>query len=90
MPRKALTDRSAPTLPAAGVGWLLTRPGCPTASVWFGAKTKWVHGRRSIRGCLRPEVVFIVEGTTVSCSALCEASRKADEGTPPIRIVFSG
>ena len=37
MPRKPLTERRDPTLPAAGVGWFLTRPGCPTASAGFGA-----------------------------------------------------
>ena len=37
MPRKPLTDRSDPTLRAAGVGWFLTHPGCLTASAEFGA-----------------------------------------------------
>jgi hypothetical protein len=36
MPRKPLTLTEATTLPAAGVGWLLTRPGCPTASAGLG------------------------------------------------------
>jgi hypothetical protein len=35
---KALDADLATTLPAAGVGWSLTRPGCPTASAGFGAE----------------------------------------------------
>ena len=35
---KALDADVATTLPAAGVGWFLTRPGCPTASAGFGAE----------------------------------------------------
>lgn len=34
---KALDADVATMLPAAGVGWFLTRPGCPTASAGFGA-----------------------------------------------------
>ena len=35
---KALDADVATTLLAAGVGWFLTHPGCPTASAGFGAE----------------------------------------------------
>jgi hypothetical protein len=38
MPRKGLTPPSLRTLPAAGVGWFLAHPGCPTASAGLGAE----------------------------------------------------
>ena len=38
MPRKPLMPAPRPTLPAAGVGWFLTRPGCLTASAGCGAE----------------------------------------------------
>ena len=48
---KALDADVATMLPAAGVGWFLTRPGCLTASAGFGAEPQGLGLFRVVR-CL--------------------------------------